>query len=469
MKYELLDNASESNPSSIKRSCLPKICTIILVLVFIFMYILVILPKIREEISKQYRYPKPVGPKPKNHEAAIKSPLPLKVCNAEVKNGPLIKVGSFRTYVIGSYMDHRYEPRQITSVAIAYRFEDVPYHCMMCCDGGNISSTRAMHSIHSDHYNFDYGTADITCEFSPDCSSPTHVAITSSDQAGSITSFQPIGNLVIPKSYPFTFTVCISVMYNYSKVLNLIQAMEMFKLLGVQRVAIYKSSCDSDTQKVLDYYVKMGFVELIPWTVEDYIKVSMGWQKDKSPGELHYHGQVPALNDCVHRYMYQSHYVALQDLDELILPLNVRTWTELLLELEKMHGTEVGFEFENNVFPFTAKAQMNYEQKSWNSIEGTNVLKYVDRIPVNPYVFNNIKVIVNPRLVLEATVHGLLKTVNGHSTVRVNHDIARLYHSKDIEYPSDTHLIRDERLWEYAEDLIPAVSKVLQDCGFIKT
>ncbi|KAA0714780.1 hypothetical protein E1301_Tti006380 [Triplophysa tibetana] len=475
VKYEKLASESESNPSSVKRSCLPKIRPLTLCFCVVTYIGIVVVTSFLKEKGQQLQNPKPIGPNNQNKPSDLPKPTstkdgpngspPSKVCSIKVENGPLIKVNRHKTYVIGSYVEHRVT-KEIKSIAIMQRYEPVTYYCVMCCDGGNISSTQAEYSIHSDHFNFDYGTADIMCKFSNACSAPTHVAITANNLAESITSFQTIENQVIPKYFRFNFTVCISVMFDYNKVLDLIEAMEMFKLLGVQKVAIYKTSCDSATQKVLDYYVKSGFLEVIPWTVEKHIKVSMGWQKGISPGELHYHGQIPALNDCVFRYMYQSRYVALQDIDELILPLHVRTWTELLLELEKQHGDDVGFEFENNVFPFTAETENKYEQDAWKNVPGTNILKYVNRIPNDPDRFNNIKVIVNPRLVLKATVHGLLETVNGRNTVRVRNEIARMYHLKHFEYPGDTHLIRDQRLWGYADDLIPAVSKVLEDCGF---
>ncbi|CAM4576124.1 unnamed protein product [Leuciscus chuanchicus] len=385
-----------------------------------------------------------------------------KACGVQVKDGPGIKVGNLHTYVTGSYMDHRFGEKEIKMIAIVLRDEKVTYRCVMCCEGRNVTSP-ADYTIHSDHFTFEYGTATITCQIDSSCSTPTHVALTASEISNSITSFQPIRNRDVPAVFPYSFTVCISVMYDYKNVLGLVQAMEMFRLLGAQRVVIYKTSCDSDTQKVLDYYVKRGFVEIIPWTIKKHINVSSGWRKALSPGQLHYYGQIPALNDCVYRYMYQSRYVALHDMDELILPLKVKNWMDLLPELEKEHGTNVGFEFENNIFPCTAKA--DYEQQKWKNVQGTNILKCTERIPNS---FDNYKIIVSPRLVLQATVHGLVESVKPRPyTVRVKNSIARMYHMK-FSYPTNTDLIRDDRLNDYAKDLIPAVSKVLQDCGFIK-
>ncbi|XP_053090656.1 glycosyltransferase family 92 protein F13G3.3-like [Pangasianodon hypophthalmus] len=265
------------------------------------------------------------------------------------------------------------------------------------------------------------------------------------------------------KDFPYDFTVCISVMYDYDNVLELVQAMEMFKILGVQKVAIYKTSCHPVTQKVLDYYIGQNFVEIIPWSVASYINVSRGWQKSVSPGELHYFGQIAALNDCVYRYMYQSHYVALQDLDEFILPMNLNNWKELLPELERKYNQEVGFEFENNFFPLSIRhPRPEYSPDSWKKVMGVNILEYVYRLNNDPTKFNDFKVIVNPRLVFKTMVHGFLQSIKG--SVRVDHEIARMYHLRNVTRKDViTHYhIRDTRLRDYAYRLMPAVSEVLQ-------
>lgn len=401
------------------------------------------------------------------HHTSSSPPSP-KACGVQVKDGPVIKVDHLNTYVIGSYVEHRFREKEIKTIAIVLRHEQATYSCVMCCDGG-IMTSNAYYSIHSDHFNFEYGTATITCPISSRCLILTHVAITAGGVSGRVTSFQPVRNRDVPTSFPYEFTICISVMYDYKNVLNLVQFMEMFRLLGAQRVVIYKTNCDSETQKVLDYYERSGFVEIIPWTIKNHIKVSTGWKIDISPGQLHYYGQIPALNDCVFRYMYQTRYLALQDLDELILPIKVKTWTELFPELENKYSSDVGFEFENNQFPFSAKTHVDHDVETWNHVKGINIINYIDRVPNIPGTFNNYKIIVNPRLVQEATVHGLLKSANGKGTVRVDNAIARMYHFKDFTYSPNTDLIKDDHLWDYTNDLIPAVSKVLQDCGFIET
>ncbi|XP_026988359.1 beta-1,4-galactosyltransferase galt-1-like [Tachysurus fulvidraco] len=391
----------------------------------------------------------------------------LMACGWKVKYDPIIKVTNVKTYMVGSYVEHRQEVKRIRTIAIVLRSENAEYQCMLCCNGMKVPVSATL-NIHSDHFDFEYGTADIICQIPEECTTPTHVAITSKSPKENgllqdMHAFQPVRNQQKQEVFPYEFTVCISTMYDYENVLLLVQAIEMFRILGVQKVAIYKTNCSKDTQKVLDYYIRKNFVELIPWSLSPYINVSRGWQKFKSPGELHYFGQIAALNDCLYRYMYKSHYVALQDLDEFILPLNFTNWTELLPELEREYGQGIGFEFENNVFPIYLKDSKSkkYSPDSWKKVPGQNILEYVYRLVNDPSKFNNFKVIVNPRLVFETTVHGLLKSMTG--TVRVNPEVARMYHIKNFtkEDALTDKSILDTHLRDYADRLIPAVSEML--------
>lgn len=384
-----------------------------------------------------------------------------KVCGLPKEENPLLHVNDSRTYLVSSYVEHRRSDSQIRTIAIVKRTENVQYSCMFCCNEALRDSTAEC-DIHSDHFGFAFGTADILCSVPKNCSSPSHIAIYKGPLGDQKPSFLPIQNQQVSnKPFPYQFTVCISVMYEYTNVLQLVQTLEMFKLLGAQHVAIYKSSCNADTQKVLDYYVKAGLVEIIPWPITQYIKVSRGWQPTVSPGDLHYFGQIAALNDCVYRFMYKTQYVVLQDLDEVIVPVTVDSWTELLPMLERKYGSFVSFEFENHVFRNTVSGRNAAGRpKEWQGIAGVDILDHVWYEPNDPNAFNNFKVIVNPRTVYRTTVHGLLSADS--RGVRVDRDVARMYHIRtpwrqDVK---NDELIRDERLWHYAPRLIPAVSEV---------
>ncbi|KAJ8280917.1 hypothetical protein GJAV_G00060990 [Gymnothorax javanicus] len=331
--------------------------------------------------------------------------------------------------------------------------------------GQNQNLLQLFQSVHSDHFGFDYATGDIFCPVARGCSEPEQVAIFSRAQSPDKPIFFTVRNKELKSSgFDYNFTVCISTMFgNYSNLLQVVQSMEMYRLLGVGRVAVYRNSCSPEVQKVLDYYEARGFVEIVPWPVTSYINVSPGWRKSHSPGDLHYYGQIPALNDCLYRYMYQSKYVALHDIDELILPLQVDDWNQLLERLERRYSQDKGFEFENHVFPISVSDEVEkYRPQEWEKVRGVNVLEHVFREPNIPNRFNNFKVITNPRLVFEATVHGFLHSL--HGSVRVDKNEAHLYHVKKGARPElkPSDLIRDDRIRHYAARLLPAVTNVLK-------
>ncbi|KAI4884539.1 hypothetical protein NFI96_023206, partial [Prochilodus magdalenae] len=319
--------------------------SIILIIIFIIYYLL----KIRT-IGKDIEKEKESTPEPTTRQTYSSSTpttpsttQPQTTCGIRVNNESevMIKVGERNSYVIGSYVEHRLQRKMIRTVAIVHRseIEREKYYCVFCCDGRNFS-VAATCSIHPHHFGFDYGEADFFCPIPRNCATPAHVAITYRTQEGdgslwNIQSFQPVGNQQPrTENFPYDFTVCISVMFDYSNVLQFVQTMEMYKILGVQKVAIYRTSCSPDIQKVLDYYVDQGFVDVIPWTVNNSIRVSRSWKKFVSPGDLEYYGQIVALTDCLYRYMYESRYIALLDLDELIMPSKEDNLKALFARLE---------------------------------------------------------------------------------------------------------------------------------------
>ncbi|KAJ8369347.1 hypothetical protein SKAU_G00093750 [Synaphobranchus kaupii] len=410
--------------------------------------------------------PATVLKRPSPRPAPRAKPLPSMqgVCGFPVDSNPLVSVSGTRSYVVAPYVEHRGVGRQIRAISIVYRPEPNNYQCLLCCGGRNYS-VSATRKEHSDHFGFDYCTGDIFCPVVSSCIEPEYVAISSKGQHQEPT-FIPVQNQKLKSSgFDYNFTVCISTMYgNYSNLLQVVQSMEMYRLLGVGRVAVYKNSCSPEVQKALDYYKARGFVEVVPWPVTSFINVSPGWRKSHSPGDLHYYGQIPALNDCLYRYMYRTKYVALHDIDELILPLQVEDWNQLLERLEQKYSRDKGFEFENHVFPISVSDESNkYRPQEWEKVQGVNVLEHIFREPNIPNRFNNFKVITNPRLVFETTVHGFLHSL--HGSVRVSPNEAHLYHVKKGAKPelNPSGLIRDDRIRHYASRLLPAVSDVLKN------
>ncbi|RVE65185.1 hypothetical protein OJAV_G00134180 [Oryzias javanicus] len=392
----------------------------------------------------------------------------------------LVAVNGTKTLLVSAYLEHRTSVKEVRIIAIKPRKEKASYLCHLRCQE-KLNVTRAKCKIHPDHFRFHYGTADIMCPLPSGCPTPSHVAVTHVDDKSEETLDQDFLEVKNQKSefdsFPYNFTVCFSTMFDYTNVLQpvlfqLVQSLEMLQLLGVNRVVIYKTSCSLETQNVLDHYTHEGLVEVIPWSLSKYLNVSRGWLPKHGPGELHYFGQIPALNDCLYRYMYRTKYLALHDVDELILPQSVHSWLELLPLLEKKFGANKRFRFRSHVFPNDVLLPPPIfpgvpPQDGWGDVSGVDILSHLYREPLPGTGWVDFKVIVEPRAVFWLSVHGALKSLNAF--VWVGTDVARMYHTRAKTRPELTlkELIYDGRLLNYSERLVPAVNAALRDSGVL--
>uniref|UniRef100_A0A671TYN0 Glycosyltransferase family 92 protein n=1 Tax=Sparus aurata TaxID=8175 RepID=A0A671TYN0_SPAAU len=311
----------------------------------------------------------------------------------------LVAGKGMKTILVSAYQEHRRGKREVSE-------EGRPPIVQGFTPCGAKYGKRVVY-VHSDHFDFAYGTADIMC------------------LGTKSTSFRK-------KTF----------------------------------IVIYKTSSSPETQRILDYYTRKGLVEVIPWTLSKFLKVSRSWRPERSPGDTHYFGQIPALHDCLYRYMYQSRYVALHDNDELILPQKVFSWSELFPLLEKKYGPKQCFMFENNVFE---NDKFNKKVSDWQNVPGVDILTRLYHEPVHSG-YGNFKIVVNPRVVFTLTVHGLLDPGISEACSFVDRNIARMYHTRLPKQPGVTRdkLTYDDRLLSYGARFTPTVTTVLRECGLLQ-
>uniref|UniRef100_A0A671TZ39 Glycosyltransferase family 92 protein n=1 Tax=Sparus aurata TaxID=8175 RepID=A0A671TZ39_SPAAU len=352
----------------------------------------------------------------------------------------LVAVKGTKTILVSAYQEHRTGRREVSEEG---RSPTVPRFTPRGAKYG-----KRVVNVHSDHFGFAYGTADIMCPLPSGCEKkPDHMYLEVKNKKTESDSFH------------YNFTVCISTMFDFNNMLQLVQSLETLQLLGVDRVVVYKTSSSPETQQILDYYTHKGLVEVIPWTLSRFLNVSRGWLPEHGPGEIHYFGQIPVLHDCLYRYMYQSRYVALHDIDELILPQKVfRYWSELLPLLEEKYGAKQCFMFQNNVFPNTVTdTRPSFMPSNWQNVPGVNILTHLYHEPVESG-YGDFKIIVNPRAVGSSHLSLFVNVMSAFCLCR---------HAKQPKLTQDK-LTYDDRLLSYGARFTPNVSTVLRECGLLQ-
>lgn len=395
------------------------------------------------------------------------SPLPERtvrrggnLCKGRIASSSISALSDNRTFVIAPYQDYRWG-KMIRMIGMVLHEDVMPFYCWFCCSAGNEAYiSKAWVAIHSDRFGFPYATADFLCLETADCAS-RYVALHQHPQEGPSPSlwFEIKNRHAEP--YPVEFTLCISTMFGgYNNVLQFVQSMEMYKLLGIQKVVIYKTSCSPLMEKVLEFYVAEGTVEIVPWPIASFLNVSTEWRFRENGSQIGYYGQIPALNDCVYRNMYKSRYVLLNDIDEIILPVRYPDWKALMRSLQEQNPQAGVFLFESHLFPSNVFA--SNERPSWGRVPGVDILQHVLREPDRKEVLNPRKMIVNPRKVVQTSVHSVLHALG--ESVDVPMEVAMVYHCRTPFQPSlgKESLIRDTTLWRYNSSLFHAVSQVLR-------
>ena len=115
--------------------------------------------------------------------------------------------------------------------------------------------------------------------------------------------------------------VCVKpIHFHYNKTLELIEFIELNKILGVTKFTFYNHTMSDEVSCVLNYYTKQERTTSV-----------MSWDLQvDSQTEIRTEGLFAALNDCLYRNMNDFRYLMLIDFDEFIIPHMNETIPEML-------------------------------------------------------------------------------------------------------------------------------------------
>jgi len=126
---------------------------------------------------------------------------------------------------------------------------------------------------------------------------------------------------------------------------RLVEWIELLNLLGAGKIFLYNLDAHENISKVLHYYQKRGMIELSPLTLPGdqpnlpeyqhlYLRSKL---TAKRQNEL-----IP-YNDCLYRNLHSYQYLALLDIDEIIMPLRHENWFDLMQEVETLSLAEQNY------------------------------------------------------------------------------------------------------------------------------
>jgi len=276
---------------------------------------------------------------------------------------------------------------------------------------------------------------------------------------------------------------------------RLIEWIELLHVLGADKIFLYNLEIHPNVTKVLNYYVDKGYVDLTPISLPGYqpnIQVLQHLYLKSKTNNKRQNELIP-YNDCLYRNMYRYEYIALLDIDEVIMPIEEDNWSDLMKKVKtlayKIKAEErASYNFRNVYFldemltahekaaeaspeslPFGLKDIPSYMHMARHIYRSANYTK------PGQYV----KCFHNPEKALILHNHFPLGCLGGICTsYPVDPSVAHLQHyrsdcvstlKKSCEKDFKNASVVDTTIWKFNEPLIKASTEVLSTLGFFKS
>ncbi|KAH7637473.1 heterotrimeric g protein alpha subunit b-like protein [Dermatophagoides farinae] len=254
--------------------------------------------------------------------------------------------------------------------------------------------------------------------------------------------------------------------YYYNKTINLMEFIELNRLLGVKRFYFFNHTISSQVNHLLQLYqhYEPDLLNIFQWQLPI-----------KSQTEIRTEGIFAALNDCLYRARYNRfRYVMFIDLDEFIMPNNHQNLIDLLHDVEQFYPNKIGaFSFRNGFFYLQYPDDNQQQQQIGKSINNDNLhhklitlTKTWRKINLNIHKQRS-KCIVLPENVVEMGNHFVWEFTYGKHTLNIDPKIAYLHHYRVCEFGGDNcindseHII-DRRAYYWAPSLLNNIHRRLQ-------
>lgn len=247
----------------------------------------------------------------------------------------------------------------------------------------------------------------------------------------------------------YKFVVCIhrALSKNFSNVDLLLESIETNVLFGADKIVLYNCTAGPALTPFLNYYVESGRVDMYNWPLA---------QNYSRTFETKASGQNSLIQDCLYRYMYQTKYLILINLDELIVPRKSNTWAAMLEQSNCSDAPDINIR--NVFFPINIPPEKDRESLPLNS------MRHIQRQNYTYKCKDRSKSLARPSEVFVAKVHDM--GVDKHKMCCLDPEIGFLQHyrGQSDPCPSDQGgCIRDAYMDKFSDKILARIKKVKDD------
>lgn len=149
------------------------------------------------------------------------------------------------------------------------------------------------------------------------------------------------------------FAVCVKGLdFLEDNSVRIVEWIELLAALGVDNIITYELEVHPNVSKVLNYYKSTGFLVVTKHTLAGHqpnLATLQHWYLAKRRDNKR-QNEVITYNDCFYRNMYKYQYIALLDIDEVIIPKNASSWGDMIRTIRKNKTVRSSYCFQNIYF-----------------------------------------------------------------------------------------------------------------------
>ncbi|XP_059488955.1 uncharacterized protein LOC132204460 isoform X2 [Neocloeon triangulifer] len=179
----------------------------------------------------------------------------------------------------------------------------------------------------------------ITCKVPPSMNGSVPVAVSVVEQPceNATNLLRVIYDPLPPGQEQKDFAVCAKGLFykhNPNMAVRIVEWVELLKILGAEKIGLYYYHIHENITKVFNYYEESGFMDVGQVTVPGKYPNA----PDLVAGFLETHRrfefilEVIHYTDCMYHKMYRYKFIAILDVDEVIVPHSANTWREMLFQ-----------------------------------------------------------------------------------------------------------------------------------------
>ena len=348
------------------------------------------------------------------------------------------------TLLYSAWFDDRSAQNYIQILLMTSRRKQPPSLLCRYQNGVNCTiSTRAVtpyHEINGRYSNKRYGLFLASCVLPNDLVSIpnfVNISINFFPEATNNWFVLSVGNRRKKKLGKRDYGICIAPLFGNIRVDDLVEFLELSQLFEASYFTFYDFEIADNVRKILKYYESKGLVQVLSWKLPSYI----------TDQDVHYFGQIFAMQDCLFRSINHLNFVAFNDLDEFVVPLQHDNMPSLLLSIHKLNYC--GHCFRSAKFP-----RVESENEPSFRLSTQTVFHRLLKTDMT-----HTKCVDDPQRVFEHGVHLIMEPLEGYKTNDVSWNEARVFYYRSCQAPCNlaANMEVDTTMQKYGERLIKNV------------